>query len=136
MHLGAVVAGLCLPAAGSASAGDVSSRGKDVAAARTLADPLSLLGERRLHEHVPAITLVPDETVRLSSGTSLTRLRAVGNETMRFRHTRADVADVFVDEDRDGTRLERTSGGVAAHPASDVHGPFVHVDARGYRVRW
>lgn len=27
-------------------------------------------------------------------------------------------------------------GGLAEYPANEVHGPFVHVDLRGYRARW
>ena len=27
-------------------------------------------------------------------------------------------------------------GGLASYKANDYHGPFVHVDERGYRARW
>jgi len=82
------------------------------------------------------------------------------------RHQYGDAADVFVDESpRDGRmddlngdgrssradaravyrlvdRIVRTSlvdrliGGLGSYPATPSHGPFVHIDARGYRARW
>jgi hypothetical protein len=86
----------------------------------------------------------------------------IGNETVWSRHTIGDAVDVFVDADGDGTMDDldgdgRTSfddarallavvealdaggaipGGAAAYPATPAHGPFVHLDARGYRARW
>lgn len=79
------------------------------------------------------------------------------------RHMYGDGADVFVDNDRNGviddldgngradTRdaevmaraveaVERAEpslvGGIGIYPAYCGHGPFVHVDVRGYRARW
>lgn len=79
------------------------------------------------------------------------------------RHMYGDAADVFVDNDRngrmddlngDGTvdhrdaqvildavdRVERShpalAGGVGVYRATSAHGPFAHVDARGWRARW
>lgn len=82
------------------------------------------------------------------------------------RHVYGDAADVFVDErpphgrmdDLDGDgRVSRTDavalhrlvesvterrlpgrlvGGLSPYRSTDAHGPFVHVDARGYRARW
>ena len=88
--------------------------------------------------------------------------RDIGNETIWSRHTVGDAADVFVDDDGDGLmddldgdgrvtvddarRLLRIVeelddnphlvGGASAYAATAAHGPFVHVDARGYRARW
>jgi hypothetical protein len=88
--------------------------------------------------------------------------RQIGNDTIWSRHTMGDAADVFVDEDGDGVmddldrdgfitradaevllqtveRLDACTdlaGGAAAYAATDAHGPFVHVDVRGYRARW
>ena len=88
--------------------------------------------------------------------------REVGNETVWSQHTVGDAADVFVDEDHDGRMDDldhdgrvtlddallllrivedldddpRLAGGASAYPATPAHGPFVHVDARGYRARW
>lgn len=79
------------------------------------------------------------------------------------RHMYGDAADVFVDNDRDGTlddingdgrvdksdakvmadaaeRVERAHpellGGIGTYKACCGHGPFIHVDTRGYRARW
>jgi uncharacterized protein YcbK (DUF882 family) len=79
------------------------------------------------------------------------------------RHMYGDGADVFVDNDRDGTmddlnrdgrvdtadaevlgaavqrveaRYPALVGGVGIYKACCGHGPFTHVDVRGYRARW
>jgi len=90
--------------------------------------------------------------------------RAIGNTTDFSRHLWGDAADVYVDNDgdgemddlnRDGRRdlqdarwladvVERLVasnrslpvGGLAVYRRNAVHGPFVHVDARGQRARW
>ena len=91
--------------------------------------------------------------------------RSIGNETRYSRHLYGDAADIYVDEDGDGamddlTRdgrvdledarllgevIERLSGsgwyrpfegGLGLYRANRAHGPFIHVDVRGYRARW
>jgi len=91
--------------------------------------------------------------------------RSIGNETRYSRHLYGDAADIYVDEDGDGAmddldedgrvdledakllagvveRLSRSSwhrpfeGGLGLYRANRAHGPFVHVDVRGHRVRW
>ena len=79
------------------------------------------------------------------------------------RHMYGDAADVFVDNDEDGRmddlnhdhridwrdarvvqmaveRVERAHpdlvGGVGVYRATRSHGPFAHVDVRGWRARW
>lgn len=79
------------------------------------------------------------------------------------RHQYGDAADVFVDADGDGRmddlngdgkvnlldaqaflklveRVERKypelTGGAGLYRATSSHGPYVHVDARGERIRW
>ena len=79
------------------------------------------------------------------------------------RHQYGDAADVFVDNDRNGRlddlngdgrvntrdvavmvaaveRVERAHpqliGGAGTYRSTAAHGPFVHIDARGYRARW
>jgi hypothetical protein len=74
-----------------------------------------------------------------------------------------DAADIFVDDDGDGwmddlngdgrvdiedakvilrsvDRVEREHpelvGGAGIYAASGGHGPFIHIDTRGYRARW
>lgn len=79
------------------------------------------------------------------------------------RHMYGDAADVFVDNDRNGMmddinkdgrvnvrdaemlaaavdRVHRKhpslAGGVGIYPACCGHGPFTHIDVRGYNARW
>lgn len=54
------------------------------------------------------------------------------------RVTRGDARAVYRAADRLGRRgpLDFMIGGLAHYPATGAHGPFVHVDARGYRARW
>ena len=79
------------------------------------------------------------------------------------RHMFGDAADIFIDNDGNGTmddlnkdgaidtrdvrvileavdRVERAHpeliGGAGVYPACCGHGPFIHVDTRGYRARW
>lgn len=89
--------------------------------------------------------------------------RRVGNETTYSRHLWGDAADVFIDRDGDGRMddlnrdgridqddadwlaslvegLEETHthlvGGLGRYKATAYHGPFVHIDTRGFKVRW
>jgi len=86
-----------------------------------------------------------------------------GGRAQTSRHQYGDAADVFVDNDRNGRlddlngdgrvntrdvavmvaaveRVERAhpelSGGAGTYRSTAAHGPFVHIDARGYRARW
>jgi uncharacterized protein YcbK (DUF882 family) len=79
------------------------------------------------------------------------------------RHMYGDAADVYIDNDRDGNmddlngdgrvnigdarfmeeavnRVERAHpeliGGTGVYVACCGHGPFIHIDTRGYRARW
>ncbi len=91
--------------------------------------------------------------------------RAIGNRTPYSRHLWGDAADFYIDTDGDGIiddlngdgrsdiedaqvlariidDVEATAppgvipGGMATYRASRLHGPFVHIDSRGYRARW
>jgi peptidase M15-like protein len=92
--------------------------------------------------------------------------RGIGNVTTFSRHQYGDAADIFVDDHpRDGRmddlnhdgKFDRRDAGVLRGWAEDLdrapsdgvlvgglsdygptpsHGPFVHVDARGYEARW
>ena len=86
-----------------------------------------------------------------------------GGRAQDSRHQYGDAADVFVDNDgngrmddlnRDGRvdardaqvlidaaeRVERRYpdllGGAGRYRATSAHGPFAHIDVRGYRARW
>jgi hypothetical protein len=90
---------------------------------------------------------------------------AIGNETAYSRHLWGDAADIYIDCDSDGRMddldgdgrvtqadarvLQRIAerldarrpgdvrpGGISAYRATAAHGPFVHVDARGFPARW
>ncbi len=79
------------------------------------------------------------------------------------RHMYGDAADIFIDSDRNGVMddlnrdgkssiadsrvileaLDRVEaahpeliGGGGVYPAAAGHGPFIHIDTRGYRARW
>jgi hypothetical protein len=91
--------------------------------------------------------------------------RAIGNTTDYSRHLWGDAADVYVDVDGDGDmddldgngrsdmadarrlaaiveeaetrgRDALGAGGLGVYDRTSAHGPFVHVDARGYAARW
>jgi hypothetical protein len=109
---------------------------------------------------------LPVSTFRILSGYRTPFYnRSIGNETRYSRHVYGDAADIYVDEDEDGTMddldgdgritlddvrtlaavvegLSRKSwyqpfeGGLGLYKANAVHGPFVHVDVRGYPARW
>ena len=79
------------------------------------------------------------------------------------RHMYGDAADIYIDNDGNGSmddlngdgrvnigdarviqdavdRVERNHprlvGGVGVYPAAPGHGPFTHIDTRGFRARW
>jgi hypothetical protein len=79
------------------------------------------------------------------------------------RHMYGDAADIFIDSNHDGLmddldhnhrisiddskvieaavdRVEAAhpelTGGAGIYPAGPGHGPFIHIDTRGYRARW
>jgi uncharacterized protein YcbK (DUF882 family) len=79
------------------------------------------------------------------------------------RHMYGDAADIFIDSNKDGVmddlnhdgritiadsrvvqqavdRVEAAHpelvGGAGVYPAAAGHGPFIHIDTRGYRARW
>ena len=88
-----------------------------------------------------------------------------GADLLSGRHVYGDAADIYVDENGDGTMddlngdgqttlddaralasvvegLSQKSwyqpfeGGLGLYDANPAHGPFVHVDVRGYPARW
>lgn len=105
-------------------------------------------------------------SLHVMSGFRTPAYNAAIGQVKHSRHMYGDAADVFVDESpRDGRmddlngdgrstradaravyrvvdRIARTSlvdrliGGLGSYPATPRHGPFVHIDARGYRARW
>ena len=86
-----------------------------------------------------------------------------GGRASLSRHMYGDAADIFIDNDGNGamddlnkdgrvniadamvirdaaTRVERAHpsliGGVGVYSATSAHGPFTHIDTRGYSARW
>ena len=91
--------------------------------------------------------------------------RAIGNRTAYSRHVYGGAADIFIDNDGDGQmddlngdgHIDKSDarvlaaivddhqherwyqsflGGLGIYGPAPHRGPFVHVDARGYRARW
>jgi hypothetical protein len=91
--------------------------------------------------------------------------RSIGNDTSSSRHLYGGAADIWLDNDGDGqmddlnqdgkinkddaralAALAGTladkggrnwpAGGIGVYGANSAHGPFLHIDARGYRARW
>jgi hypothetical protein len=89
----------------------------------------------------------------------------IGNETSYSRHLYGDAMDIYIDEDGDGqmddingdgkidendarfllriaeaidhsTQWGWLKGGAGVYHATKAHGPYLHVDARGYVARW
>lgn len=89
----------------------------------------------------------------------------IGNETGYSRHLYGDAMDIYVDQNRDGNmddvnrdgRVDTSDarfllriaeqidnsdewgwlkGGAGVYHANSAHGPYLHVDARGYVARW
>jgi hypothetical protein len=86
-----------------------------------------------------------------------------GGRALLSRHTYGDASDVWIDNDRDGymddlngdgrrdtddvlvmlravdrveARYPELTGGAGVYMDNGAHGPFIHIDARGYRSRW
>ncbi len=91
--------------------------------------------------------------------------RSIGNKTAYSRHLYGDAADIFIDENGDGSmddlngdhrvnradaeylgrvvsQVQETSsfkrfiGGLGLYRSKSNHGPFIHVDVRGVPIRW
>jgi hypothetical protein len=91
--------------------------------------------------------------------------KSIGNNTSTSRHLYGGAADVWIDSDGDGEmddlnrdgRVDREDavtlarlaeslearggrdwppGGIGIYDATQWHGPFVHIDSRGYQARW
>lgn len=91
--------------------------------------------------------------------------RGIGNKTTSSRHLYGGAADIWLDGDGDGqmddlngdgkidkndaralAKLGETlakkggpnwpSGGIGVYGSNAAHGPFVHIDARGFQARW
>jgi hypothetical protein len=89
----------------------------------------------------------------------------IGNDTSHSRHLYGDAMDIYIDENHDGVMddvnhdgridaedarfllqiaeaIDRSKrwgwlkGGAGVYHANRAHGPYLHVDARGYVARW
>ena len=89
----------------------------------------------------------------------------IGNDTGYSRHLYGDAMDIYIDRNGDGTmddvnrdgrvdtadarfilavaegidnspRWEWLKGGAGVYHANSAHGPYIHIDTRGYVARW
>ncbi|HEX2121452.1 MAG TPA: D-Ala-D-Ala carboxypeptidase family metallohydrolase [Thermoanaerobaculia bacterium] len=89
----------------------------------------------------------------------------IGNETGYSRHLYGDAMDIYIDENGDGNmddvnrdgridtgdarfilrvaeQIDQSpewnwlKGGAGVYHANSAHGPYIHIDARGYVARW
>lgn len=142
-----------------------SKQQPDVEPAYLLIKPATLLKLERLLEAVNDRGWRVDTLTVMSGFRTPYYNASIGNKTTSSRHLYGGAADVFVDADgndwmddlnddgvidkKDAAVLADLAeslaksdpsswalGGLAAYPENSVHGPFVHLDARGYQVRW
>ena len=108
---------------------------------------------------------IPSAGLEVMSGFRTPAYNAALGNVAYSRHIYGDAADVFVDNDGDGNMddlngdgavdtddalwlrelvenmtgepwYEPLVGGMSAYRANAYHGPFLHVDTRGYHARW
>ena len=109
---------------------------------------------------------LPGDHIKIMSGFRTPDYnRTIGNRSTYSRHIAGDAVDIFVDKDGDDRmddlngdgRINRRDsryllafvddmdqsrdygplvGGASAYRANHDHGPFVHLDTRGYPARW
>lgn len=103
---------------------------------------------------------VPLSTLAVLSGYRTPAYNAALDNVEFSRHVYGDAADIYVDSDNDGfmddlngdglvslqdaqllarliaTLPDAQQSGIGVYAATAHHGPFVHVDTRGYSARW
>jgi len=103
---------------------------------------------------------IPVETLAVLSGYRTPSYNAAIGNVPYSRHVFGDAADIYVDSDGDqfmddlngdgvvsvkdaqllaeiiGTLPGAAKSGIGVYAASATHGPFVHVDTRGFHARW
>jgi len=103
---------------------------------------------------------VPANTLSVLSGYRTPSYNAGLDNVPYSRHIYGDAADIYVDSDGDSFMDDLNNDGVVSikdaqllanliatlpnahlsgigvYPATSAHGPFVHVDTRGYKARW
>lgn len=130
-----------------------------------------IVGERMLLKLEMLLEEVNEEGIEARTFSVLSGFRTpqynadIGNRTKYSRHTYGDAADIFVDEDGDGSmddldgdgrvtvedakvlqriveglvddsRYQPFIGGLGLYGPKPHRGPFIHVDTRGFRARW
>lgn len=128
--------------------------------------PQLLVKLERILEKVNGAGIRTDSFVVMSGYRTPWYNRAIGNKTTSSRHVYGGAADIYIDvSPQDGVMddlngdgvsskedadflydlldgwsakpgLEDLPGGLGSYKENHAHGPFVHVDERGYRARW
>jgi hypothetical protein len=128
--------------------------------------PQLLLKLERVLEEINRAGIRTDSLTIMSGYRTPWYNRAIGNRTTSSRHVYGGAADIFIDVNpRDGQMddlnqdgkidkkdadylydllqswtteawWESLIGGMASYKANNAHGPFVHIDERGYPARW
>jgi hypothetical protein len=147
--------------------GDFLTKGQPNVWPKYLVLELRLVDKLELVLNDLAARGIPVRNVTVMSGFRTPSYNAGGGNTAGradlSRHMYGDAADVFIDNDGNGTmddlnrdgavdtrdvrvileavdRVERAHpeliGGAGVYSTCCGHGPFIHIDTRGYRARW
>lgn len=116
-----------------------------------------------LLEEINARGIVADRLEIISGYRTPTYNSRLSNHSVYSRHLWGDAADIIIDQDGDGRMddlnhdgqidqldsrwlvervdsLEKThvhlTGGIGRYKPTRYHGPFIHIDSRGFKARW
>jgi hypothetical protein len=147
--------------------GDFLTKGQEAVWPKYLVLDARLLDKLELVEQELEATGTKVERFHVMSGFRTPAYNELGGDPRGrgelSRHMWGDAADIWVDNDRDGSmddlngdkrvdfadarviaaaaerveaRYPSLAGGIAPYPACCGHGPFTHLDTRGARARW